>query len=72
MMYLSKLKIDEAVNLDNENDAYNQLEMANTSIENASTVTGTKAKQVFMVQENMNKEDGTPYEADKVKTCEFS
>ncbi|WP_051354408.1 autotransporter-associated N-terminal domain-containing protein, partial [Leptotrichia trevisanii] len=54
MLYLSKLTINQNVNLDAANDAYNQLEISNSSITNANTktITGTKASQVAMAQEN--------------------
>ncbi|NWO18369.1 autotransporter-associated N-terminal domain-containing protein [Leptotrichia sp. oral taxon 223] len=54
MLYLSKLTINQDVNLDDANDAYNQLEISNSSITNANTktITGTKANQVAMAQEN--------------------
>ena len=64
MLYLSKLTINQDVNLDNVNDAYNQLEISNSSITNANTktITGTKADQVAMAQEN----DSTLYARNKV------
>ena len=54
MLYLSKLAINQDVNLDDATDAYNQLEISNSSITNANTktITGTKADQVAMAQEN--------------------
>ena len=54
MLYLSKLTINQDVNLDDTTDAYNQLEISNSSITNANTktITGTKADQVAMAQEN--------------------
>ena len=54
MLYLSKLAINQDVNLDDATDAYNQLEISNSSITNANTktITGTKANQVAMAQEN--------------------
>ena len=54
MLYLSKLTINQNVNLDDANDAYNQLEISNSSITNANTktITGTKVSQVAMAQEN--------------------
>ena len=57
MLYLSKLTINQDVNLDDANDAYNQLEISNSSITNANTktITGTKADQVAMAQENDSK-----------------
>ena len=57
MLYLSKLAINQDVNLDDATDAYNQLEISNSSItnENTKTITGTKADQVAMAQENDSK-----------------
>lgn len=57
MLYLSKLTINQDVNLDDTTDAYNQLEISNSSITNANTktLTGTKANQVAMAQENDSK-----------------
>ena len=57
MLYLSKLTINQDVNLDNSTDAYNKLEISNSSITNANTktITGTKANQVAMAQENDSK-----------------
>ena len=52
MLYHSKLNIDQAVNLDNANDAYNKVELASSQIINNNTITGTKANQVAMAQEN--------------------
>ena len=54
MLYRSQLTINQDVNLDNSTDAYNQLEISNSSITNANTktITGTANKQVAMAQEN--------------------
>ena len=54
MLYLSNLTINQDVNLDDANDAFNQLEISNSSITNANTktITGTQANQVAMAQEN--------------------
>ncbi|RRD37816.1 autotransporter-associated N-terminal domain-containing protein, partial [Leptotrichia sp. OH3620_COT-345] len=54
MLYLSKLAVNQSVDLDNANDAYNQLEISNSSIENnnSNTITGTQAGQVAMAQAN--------------------
>ena len=66
MLYLSALTVNQSVNLDNSNDAYNQLEIANSSIENKSIMTGSQSKQVAMAQENGNDTNGNGYEASKV------
>ena len=42
MLYLSELVVNHAVDLNDPNSAYNQLEIANSSIKNADTITGTK------------------------------
>ena len=54
MLYKSKLTINQDVNLDDDNDALNQLEIANSSIDNnnTQTITGTKAGLVALAQEN--------------------
>ena len=52
LLFKSELKIDEAVNLDNNGDTYKNLEISNSSIINENSVTGTKANQVFIAQEN--------------------
>ena len=54
MLYLSKLNLNQNINLDNPADAYNTLEIANSSIDNKNnnTITGTKANQVAMAQKN--------------------
>ncbi|RRD33795.1 hypothetical protein EII29_11750, partial [Leptotrichia sp. OH3620_COT-345] len=45
---------------------YNQLEIANSSIENANVMKGTKNKQVAMAQENGLDTSGVGYQASKV------
>jgi len=54
MLYLSKLTINQDVDLNNTTDAYNHLEIANSSITNAAnkTMTGIQANDVAMAQEN--------------------
>ena len=54
MLYLSKLTLDQDINLDNPTDAYNKLEISNSTIENANskTITGVSAGQVAIAQEN--------------------
>ena len=54
MLYLSKLKLNQNIDLDNPADPYNMLEIANSSIDNKNnnTITGTKANQVAMAQKN--------------------
>ena len=56
MLYLSKLKLDKNINLDDPTDAYNRLEISNSTIENnnTKTITGTQAGQVAMAQKNAN------------------
>ena len=65
MLYLSKLKLDQNINLDNSTDAYNMLEVANSSIENNANniIKGTQANQVALAQEN----DSTLYARNKVQ-----
>ena len=55
MLYNSLLKLDQSINLDNANDAYNQLEISNSSIDNnnSNTITGTTAGQTAIAQENL-------------------
>ena len=67
MLYLSKLTVNNVVNLDNATDPYNQLEIANSSIENKNTISGTKNRQVAMAQENGKDTSSTPFPASKVK-----
>ena len=54
MLYLSKLTLDQDINLDDPLDAYNKLEISNSTIENSNskTITGTSAGQVAIAQEN--------------------
>ena len=54
MLYLSKLTLDQNINLDDPLDAYNKLEISNSTIENSNskTITGTTAGQVAIAQEN--------------------
>ena len=66
MLYLSKLNINQAVNLDNPNDDYNQLEIANSTVENANNIAGTQNRQVGIAQENGNDTNGDGYNANKV------
>ena len=51
MLYLSKLTIDQAVDLNDANSSYAQLEIANSSIENANVMTGNQNRQVAMAQD---------------------
>ena len=55
MLYNSLLQLNQSINLDNANDAYNQLELSNSSIDNnnSNTVTGTQAGQTAIAQENL-------------------
>ena len=64
MLYLSKLTLDDNINLDDPLDAYNKLEISNSTIENKNgkTITGTSAGQVAIAQEN-----DTTLDRDKVK-----
>jgi len=67
MLYLSELVVNHAVDLNDPNSAYNQLEIANSSIKNADTITGTNNRQVAMAQENgMDTSGITGYQASKV------
>ena len=52
MLYHSHLNVDQAVDLDNANDEYNLMEISSSSITNNNTITGTKAGQIGMAQEN--------------------
>ncbi|WP_369712241.1 autotransporter-associated N-terminal domain-containing protein [Leptotrichia sp. HSP-342] len=54
MLYLSKLTINQNVDLDDTSDAYNHLEISNSSIKNktAKVMAGTNDNQVAMAQEN--------------------
>ena len=55
MLYNSLLRLNQSINLDNANDAYNQLELSNSSIDNnnSNTITGTQAGQTAIAQENL-------------------
>jgi len=55
MLYKSLLKLNQSINLDNANDAYNQLEISNSSIDNNNnnTITGAQAGQTAIAQENL-------------------
>ena len=52
MLYHSHLNVDNAVNLDNANDAYNLLEISSSSITNNNTIIGTQSGQIAMAQAN--------------------
>ena len=54
MLYKGFLKLDQDINLDDATDAYNQVELSSSKISNkqSNTMTGTKAGQVGMAQEN--------------------
>ena len=52
LLGLSKLNIDQNVNLDNQADDYNNLEITNSIIINNSTMSGTKVGQIAIAQEN--------------------
>ena len=54
MLYLSKLTINQNVDLNDTTDAYNHLEISNSSITNAlnKTMTGIQVNDVAMAQEN--------------------
>ncbi|WP_338983325.1 autotransporter-associated N-terminal domain-containing protein [Fusobacterium nucleatum] len=67
MLYRSELTVDSKVNLDNATDPYNELEIANSSIINKNTISGSKVGQVSMAQENGNDTSGVPLSADKIK-----
>ena len=66
MLYLSKLTIDQAVDLNDANSSYAQLEIANSSIENANVMTGSQNRQVAIAQENGNDTSGNGYNATEV------
>ncbi|SDB20827.1 hypothetical protein SAMN02983009_01004 [Fusobacterium necrophorum] len=55
MLHRSNLTVDQAVNLDNSGDAYNNLEIAGSSITNNNTITGTKDAQTAMAQKTDGK-----------------
>ena len=67
MLYLSELTVDNTVNLDNATDPYNQLEIANSSIINKNTMSGSKNRQVAMAQENGKDTSSVPFPASQVK-----
>ncbi|WP_338951652.1 autotransporter-associated N-terminal domain-containing protein [Fusobacterium nucleatum] len=67
MLYLSHLTVDNTVNLDNATDPYNELEIANSSITNKNTMSGSKNRQVAMAQENGNDTGGNAFPASKIK-----
>ena len=56
MLYLSRLKLDQSINLDDPTDAYNKLEISNSQIinNNSNTISGTNAGQVAFAQENLD------------------
>ena len=64
MFYLSKINLNQNINLDNATDAYNMLEIANSIIDNnnSNVITGTQPGQVAMAQEN-----DTSYDRNKVQ-----
>jgi len=55
MLYNSLLTLNQEINLDDANDAYNQLELSNSSIDNNNnnTITGTQNGQTAIAQENL-------------------
>ena len=54
MLYKGHLNLNQDINLDNATDPYNQVELSSSKISNKQsyTMTGTKAGQVGMAQEN--------------------
>ena len=66
MLYLSKLTINQAVDLNDANSNYAKLEIANSSIENANVMTGSQNRQVAIAQENGNDTSGNGYNATEV------
>ena len=66
MLYLSKLNINQSVDLNDPNNAYNKLEISNSTIENANSMTGSLNRQVAIAQENGNDTAGNGYDANKV------
>ena len=66
MLYLSKLNINQSVDLNDPNNAYNKLEISNSTIENANSMTGSLNRQVAIAQENGNDTNGNGYNANKV------
>ncbi|WP_339068909.1 autotransporter-associated N-terminal domain-containing protein [Fusobacterium animalis] len=67
MLYLSELTVDNTVNLDNATDPYNELEIANSSIINKNTMSGSKNRHVAMAQENGKDTSSVPFPASQVK-----
>ena len=66
MLYLSKLNINQSVDLNDPNNAYNKLEISNSTIENANSMTGSLNRQVAIAQENGDDPSGNGYDANKV------
>ena len=66
MLYLSKLNINQSVDLNDPNNAYNKLEISNSTIENANSMTGSLNRQVAIAQENGNDTAGNGYDANKI------
>ena len=66
MLYLSKLNINQSVDLNDPNNAYNKLEISNSTIENANSMTGSLNRQVAIAQENGNDTAGNGYDASEV------
>ena len=66
MLYLSKLTINQAVDLNDPNSSYAKLEIANSSIDNENNMTGSNNRQVAIAQENGNDTSGNGYNADEV------
>ncbi|EEY33946.1 autotransporter-associated N-terminal domain-containing protein [Pseudoleptotrichia goodfellowii] len=66
MLYLSKLTINQPVDLNDSNSNYAQLEIANSSIDNANQMTGSQNRQVAMAQENGNDTSGNGYNPGEV------
>ena len=66
MLYLSKLTINQAVDLNDVNSNYARLEIANSSIDNENSMTGNQNRQVAMAQENGNDTTGAGYESKEV------
>ena len=66
MLYLSKLNINQSVDLNDPNNAYNKLEISNSTIENANSMTGSLNRQVAIAQENGNDTVGNGYDANKI------
>ena len=55
-LHKSQFNVDSNVNLDNANDAYNRIDVANSSVDikAGTTITGTKPNQNVIAQENPN------------------